>query len=106
MRWRIREAVPTIAALLGATSYLLALNSTHRWWVVVLVSPLALVGAVLVAALLWPASSSRLARTLLILMGAGWAFVGITEPERLGTLLMGAAFLLLGMFPPRDETPA
>lgn len=99
----VRGAVPVAATLLGMTTYLRELGSLYSWWIVFFVSPLALAGAAFAMGFLWIASDTWWARSIFVSVGAGGVWTGITEPDRVGTFLMGIALLLIGLSPCKSE---
>jgi hypothetical protein len=86
-----------LAAGLGTISYLLAVAQYWNWWIVLAAAPLAIVGALIVAAFLSLCCEDWISRVIVVLLGTFFIYVGLSEPDRLGTLLMGIAFLLIGI---------
>lgn len=96
---KIRDAVPAIVILLPTASYLMTLTAYYSWWVVLLVSPLVVVGAAFAMGLLWLSSDILVFRVIWFVFGTGLAWLGLTETHRLGSFLVGIAFILIGLFP-------
>lgn len=105
-KWLILAA-PALAVGLGAASYLTALSGYYSLWVVILVAPLALLGAVVCVMLIWFSSTgSFLVRAVWFAIGSGCILTGLTESGRAGTLLMGMALILVSVLPDQPGAPA
>src|SRR5262249_47746379 len=101
----LRHSSPMWAALLGTAAYLLLLQQFWPWWMMVLVCPFAFVAAVIVFSLLC-LNQHRLSRLVLAGFGIGALVVGLTQTNRIGTLLVGVAVLLISVFSsPLDHKP-
>lgn len=61
-------------------------------------SLLAIPAALFVAAFLSVCCDDWHSRLLILALGTLFSYAGLTEPDRLGTLFMGVAFLLVGAF--------
>lgn len=85
-----------IATILGTVSYLMAVAEYWSWWIVLAASFLAFPAAIIVAACMAASCDDRLSRGIVLVLGCLFLYGGLTEPNRLGTLLMGIVFLLIG----------
>ena len=99
---RIANFLPVIAAGLGTTAYLRTLAEFYDWWVIVLVAPLAFFAALLVAAMLSICTQSVAERIVCGAVGAACLATGLAEADRLGTVMMGTAVLLVALCPWRQ----
>lgn len=102
----VRDAVPAVAMLLGTAAYLKMLSVHYSWWIVLLVSPLALVGSAFVLGLCWISTEEWWARLIVAVLGGGWLYVGLTEPGRAGSAMTGLAFVLIALFPAGSRAPS
>ena len=92
----LHSAAIVVAGGLGAAAYLLDLGEYYSGWVVLAASVLAVPGAMIVACLMSLSCDNTLSRVLIIGLGSMFLYYGWTLPDRLGTLLVGMAFLVIG----------
>lgn len=101
---KLHSLAIVVSSGLGAAAYLLALREYYSGWVVLAASMLAVPGAMIVTCLLSLSCDSPLSRVLIIGVGSMFLYYGWTLPDRLGTLLMGIAFLVIGVLASRRAT--
>lgn len=105
-----RQASPVLAGVLGMAAYALVLWEYWPWWIVALAVPFALFVAVTFFVIL-SCNDGWLSRLVQLVLGTGAVVVGVVEPGRLGTLLVGVGVLLVTLCPappsprPTDFSP-
>jgi hypothetical protein len=100
----LRQSSPIWAALLGTVAYMLLLSQFWSWGVVVLVCPFVFLAATVVFSLL-SLNPHRFSRLAMAAFGTGAFLVGMTQTNRIGTLLVGVGMLLISLFSARVDQP-